>query len=399
MSTLTEYRVPVTLALLSSEQGGRREPVRSGYRPSFWLGTVGTHGKELHDARVNILGAETLEPGGLCDAELVPSVNDAWQSVEDGQSLAFYEGARCVGVATRHASNPDDNGLHEIIRSMDPASFELLAAALISKTEGIQLRELLKEDGLDLVVRSGSATTLYQIKSRSTRPLPSSHLLSLLRQSQHATRFYFVTADAPTVSAYDSLEEIAERLGLVVAWYTAEWVAERLRASPDVQDYFLRGGRQFVWQRLRDLSDTLTHGSIEQNDAVTFLEEINRRSPFLEWTLISLRHHGGRPLIGVEKYPGARLVGEIDSGEASVTSYGDASSRIGRHSLSLAKILDKTYEDKDLSEIADAPVTALQGVSESDAEHLKAAFGISTIRELATNRYVLWAQAINVLAK
>ena len=40
-----------------------------------------------------------------------------------------------------------------------------------------------------------------------------------------------------------------------------------------------------------------------------------------------------------------------------------------------------------------------QGVSDSDAEHLKAAFGIDTIRELATNKFVLWAQAINVLAK
>ena len=54
---------------------------------------------------------------------------------------------------------------------------------------------------------------------------------------------------------------------------------------------------------------------------------------------------------------------------------------------------------KDFGELADAPVAALQGVSDGDAEHLKAAFGIDTIRELATNEFVLWAQAINVLAK
>jgi hypothetical protein len=65
----------------------------------------------------------------------------------------------------------------------------------------------------------------------------------------------------------------------------------------------------------------------------------------------------------------------------------------------VAKILDKAYEDKDFAELAKAPVSALQGVSESDAEHLKAAFGIDTIRELATNKFVLWAQAINVLSK
>jgi hypothetical protein len=65
----------------------------------------------------------------------------------------------------------------------------------------------------------------------------------------------------------------------------------------------------------------------------------------------------------------------------------------------LAKFLDKSYENADFAELAAAPVSALQGVSDSDAQHLKDAFGIDTIRELATNKFVLWAQAINVLAK
>lgn len=65
----------------------------------------------------------------------------------------------------------------------------------------------------------------------------------------------------------------------------------------------------------------------------------------------------------------------------------------------LAKFLVKAYENSDFADLATAPVSALQGVSDSDAAHLKAAFGIDTIRELATNKFVLWAQAINVLAK
>jgi hypothetical protein len=75
--------------------------------------------------------------------------------------------------------------------------------------------------------------------------------------------------------------------------------------------------------------------------------------------------------------------------------------RLRRRNLmaDLAKILDTAYENADFADLAAAPVSALQGVSESDAEHLKAAFGIDTIRELATNKFVLWAQAINVLAK
>ncbi|MGH9279253.1 MAG: hypothetical protein ACRD12_14250 [Acidimicrobiales bacterium] len=65
----------------------------------------------------------------------------------------------------------------------------------------------------------------------------------------------------------------------------------------------------------------------------------------------------------------------------------------------LAKILDKAYEDKDFKELAAAPISALEGVSDGDAQHLKAAFGIETVRDLATNKFVLWAQAINVLSK
>lgn len=65
----------------------------------------------------------------------------------------------------------------------------------------------------------------------------------------------------------------------------------------------------------------------------------------------------------------------------------------------ISKILDKAYEDKDFKELAGAPVSALQGVSDGDAAALKQAFGIDTIRELATNKFVLWAQAINALSQ
>ncbi|WP_427892845.1 hypothetical protein ACQHIV_08075 [Kribbella sp. GL6] len=61
--------------------------------------------------------------------------------------------------------------------------------------------------------------------------------------------------------------------------------------------------------------------------------------------------------------------------------------------------LDKAYEGKALEELANAPVAALQGVSDSDAEHLKAAFNIVTVRDLGTNKYFLWAQAIAKLAE
>jgi hypothetical protein len=65
----------------------------------------------------------------------------------------------------------------------------------------------------------------------------------------------------------------------------------------------------------------------------------------------------------------------------------------------LAKFLDKAYEQQSFAELVKAPVAALAGVSEADGEALAKALGIKTIGDLATNKYVLWAQAINTLSK
>jgi hypothetical protein len=63
----------------------------------------------------------------------------------------------------------------------------------------------------------------------------------------------------------------------------------------------------------------------------------------------------------------------------------------------LDKALDKAYENNGLSEILDAPVAALAGVSDGDAEHLAAAFGIKTVRDLGSNKYFAVAQALVAL--
>ncbi len=65
----------------------------------------------------------------------------------------------------------------------------------------------------------------------------------------------------------------------------------------------------------------------------------------------------------------------------------------------IAGKVDKAFETVSMNELADAPVDALQGVSAGDAEHLQAAFNIKTVRDLGTNKYFLWAQAIAKLAE
>ena len=64
----------------------------------------------------------------------------------------------------------------------------------------------------------------------------------------------------------------------------------------------------------------------------------------------------------------------------------------------ISQFVDKDYEQKEFNELAEAPVDALQGVSEGDAEKLQQAFNIKTVRDLAENRFVRVAQAIVALS-
>ena len=68
-------------------------------------------------------------------------------------------------------------------------------------------------------------------------------------------------------------------------------------------------------------------------------------------------------------------------------------------SANLDKVLDKAYESSSPAELAAAPVAALAGVSEADAEALQKAFNIKTIGDLAGNKYVKAAIAIAALAE
>jgi hypothetical protein len=65
----------------------------------------------------------------------------------------------------------------------------------------------------------------------------------------------------------------------------------------------------------------------------------------------------------------------------------------------LDKLLDKAYEETALAELIDAPVAALSGVSEGDAQLLAQAFNIKTIGDLGRNKYFRAAAALVDLAE
>ena len=66
---------------------------------------------------------------------------------------------------------------------------------------------------------------------------------------------------------------------------------------------------------------------------------------------------------------------------------------------SLAKVLDKEFEEKTLAEIVKASPAALAGLTDERAAKLAEAIGAKTIGDLASNKYVRWAQALAALAE
>jgi predicted RecB family nuclease len=66
--------------------------------------------------------------------------------------------------------------------------------------------------------------------------------------------------------------------------------------------------------------------------------------------------------------------------------------------MNIESIVDEQFKAKCFRELVEAPISALRGVSTSDARALSKAFGINTIGELAELRFVKWASAIKTLA-
>jgi len=66
-------------------------------------------------------------------------------------------------------------------------------------------------------------------------------------------------------------------------------------------------------------------------------------------------------------------------------------------SVNLSKGLDKAYEDKSISEILDAPPSALAGLTEKHDELLRDALNIKTIRDLGSNKYFALAGVLVAL--
>jgi hypothetical protein len=62
------------------------------------------------------------------------------------------------------------------------------------------------------------------------------------------------------------------------------------------------------------------------------------------------------------------------------------------------KYFDKDFEKYSYTELVEAPVSAISGVSEADAIDLGKALKVKSVGDLATNRYVQTAQALTAFS-
>lgn len=67
--------------------------------------------------------------------------------------------------------------------------------------------------------------------------------------------------------------------------------------------------------------------------------------------------------------------------------------------MNVNKMVDKAYETKTFKELANAPVAALEGISDEKGKLLAEAFGLKTVADLARWKFADWAKAIVTAAE
>ncbi|HET9449632.1 MAG TPA: hypothetical protein VFO83_02055 [Aggregicoccus sp.] len=88
------------LRLLTTEEGGRKGPIASDYRPDWNIGNRHEGRLELNGGRVFLEDREWLHPGEESVVRVEPLVSDRWMHVTPGMQMAMHEGSHICGVAT-----------------------------------------------------------------------------------------------------------------------------------------------------------------------------------------------------------------------------------------------------------------------------------------------------------
>jgi hypothetical protein len=96
---MSRLLLKVQLRLLTTDVGGRRSPILTGYSPNWDLGTSWHGEPSLHSGKVLLEDLSELAPGGQGVALIAPLAEEFWGLIETGAKLTMQEGPRIVGHA------------------------------------------------------------------------------------------------------------------------------------------------------------------------------------------------------------------------------------------------------------------------------------------------------------
>jgi hypothetical protein len=95
---MADLALRANIKLFPTEEHGRRNPIRTGYRPSLWFGGTTPQGEQdLHSAVIRLRESEEVRPGDTSRAEIVPVAVGTWPPIQKGRRFDLIEGSRLVG--------------------------------------------------------------------------------------------------------------------------------------------------------------------------------------------------------------------------------------------------------------------------------------------------------------
>jgi hypothetical protein len=87
-----------TLSTRRPEDGGRTHPIRTGYRPNWWL--PGETGNAWAGGTIEVVGGNQLAPGETGTIRIYPFNPEVWANVRVGARLEVCEGPVLIGKST-----------------------------------------------------------------------------------------------------------------------------------------------------------------------------------------------------------------------------------------------------------------------------------------------------------
>jgi hypothetical protein len=90
--------IEAELTTIRAEDGGRRTPIQTGYRPNWWLPAEAGH--VWAGGTVEIVDSGELAPGATGTIRIYPFFPEVWERGKIGSHVEMCEGSFLIGKGT-----------------------------------------------------------------------------------------------------------------------------------------------------------------------------------------------------------------------------------------------------------------------------------------------------------